>query len=86
MTNEAKPQAETCPRANGEAILEPQITHKNLPICENKSQTAPPDILLGWAFLVYPVFLWLFKRIVQYGFVNCKCHKRLFKLWQEYLL
>jgi hypothetical protein len=43
MTNEAKPQADTCPRANGEAILKPQIpqiTHKNLIICEDKSQTA----------------------------------------------
>ena len=40
MANKAKPQANTCPRANGETILEPQITHKNLTICEDKSQNA----------------------------------------------
>ena len=43
MTNVAKPQANTCPRASGEAILEPQIqqiTHKNLTIYEDKWQAA----------------------------------------------
>ena len=43
MIREAKPQTNTCPRANGEAILEPQIsqiTQKNLTICEDKSQAA----------------------------------------------
>jgi len=74
MANKAKPQAETCPRANGEATLEPQIpvfTRTSFADYTEKldsfvkiNRRPPAGHPFRLTFLINPVFFWLFKRIV----------------------